>query len=125
MKLTVYSKSVLQLLAIAALVYLIYTVRFVVTYFLIAVLISVLTKPITNKLSEIKKISSESPYPDSKTFELTSYGLLVGMISVSFCSISISLLYGEFVWWLFGMSICLKRAVENFERDKKIRQTNI
>jgi predicted PurR-regulated permease PerM len=54
MKLTVYAKSVLQLAVIVAFCYLIYSVRFIIVYFIIAAIISILIKPLTDQFSKIK-----------------------------------------------------------------------
>lgn len=53
-KITQHVRSVLQLLAIAAVVWLLYTVRGLLVYIVIAGLISLLTKPFTNWLSSRK-----------------------------------------------------------------------
>ena len=54
MRITKYTRTVLQLLAIALGVYLLYLIRATIVYFIIAAIVSLLAKPITNKLSETK-----------------------------------------------------------------------
>ena len=54
MKLTIYTKSVLQLLAIAVALYLTYLVRYLVVYLILAAVISLVAKPITNRISRLK-----------------------------------------------------------------------
>mgnify|MGYP001581643204 CR=1 FL=1 len=53
MKLTVYAKSVIQLAIIVLAMYMMYTVRFIIVYFIIAAIISLVAKPLTNQLAKI------------------------------------------------------------------------
>ena len=53
MKLTVYAKSVIQLAIIALALYMVYTVRFIIVYFIIAAIISLVAKPLTNQLAKL------------------------------------------------------------------------
>ena len=53
MKLTVYAKSVIQLAIIVSVAYLLYTVRFIIVYFIIAAIISLVIKPLTDQLAKI------------------------------------------------------------------------
>jgi predicted PurR-regulated permease PerM len=53
-KLTVYVKSVLQLLALAGLAWLLYTVRGLIIYIIVAALLTLVAKPLTNLLSSFK-----------------------------------------------------------------------
>ena len=53
MKLTVYAKSVMQLAIIVLVLYLVYTVRFILVYFIIAAIISLVAKPLTNQLAKL------------------------------------------------------------------------
>ena len=57
LKLTIYAKSVLQLLAIAVIAWFLYSVRGVIVYLVIATILSLIAKPITNFLSS-RKIGS-------------------------------------------------------------------
>jgi predicted PurR-regulated permease PerM len=54
LKLTVYVKSVLQLLALAGLAWLLYTVRGLIIYLIVAALLALVAKPLTNLLSSFK-----------------------------------------------------------------------
>lgn len=53
-KLTVYVKSFLQLLALAGLAWLLYTVRGLLIYLIVAALLTLVAKPLTNLLSSFK-----------------------------------------------------------------------
>lgn len=53
MKLTVYAKSFIQLALIVLAIYMLYTVRFIIVYFIIAATISLVAKPFTNQLAKI------------------------------------------------------------------------
>lgn len=53
MKLTIYAKSVIQLAIIALVLYLLFTIRFIIVYFIIAAIISIIAKPLTDQLSKI------------------------------------------------------------------------
>lgn len=61
MKLTIYTKSVLQLSALVLAAYLIYSVRYVIVYFIIASIISLVAKPLTDQLAKIKIRSFHFP----------------------------------------------------------------
>ena len=54
LKLTIYAKSVLQLLILAVIGWFLYTVRGVIVYIIIATILSLIAKPITNFLSARK-----------------------------------------------------------------------
>ena len=53
-KLTIYAKSVLQLIVVFVLAWFLYTVRGVIIYLIIATLLALIVKPVTNFLSERK-----------------------------------------------------------------------
>ena len=53
MKLTIYAKSMIQLAIIVLAIYMVYTVRFIIVYFIIAAIISLVAKPVTNQLAKI------------------------------------------------------------------------
>ncbi len=54
LKLTIYAKSVLQLLALAIIGWFIYTIRGVLIYLIIATILSLIAKPVTNFISQRK-----------------------------------------------------------------------
>ena len=81
-KLTIYTKSVLQLIAIAIVLYLIYLTSTIIIYFLIAVIISLVAKPITRKIANIKIWKFHIPDAIAAALTIILIIIFVGLINV-------------------------------------------
>ncbi len=77
MKLTKYTRTVLQLLGIAIGAYLLYLIKDTIVYFIIASIISLLAKPITNKLAEIHIKKHKIPRALAASVSIV---LLIGLV---------------------------------------------
>jgi predicted PurR-regulated permease PerM len=107
--LTIYVRSVLQLLAIAAVAWLVYTVRGIIIYIIIAALIALVSKPLTNLLARIKI--------KRFTFPRALAALITVLVVISFFSLITLLLVPQLVSEFAVLStIDFSKAYENANR---------
>ncbi len=69
-------------------------------------------------LRRVIKRCGELLQAEQDQFAYTSYGLVVSLCTILGCSITMSQLYIEYLWWIMMLSVCLHRAMENVEASR-------
>ncbi len=69
-------------------------------------------------LISARKVCRSSPEADEEELCLVSFGLMVGLTVYLGCSITLSRLYVEGLWWFLVMPLCLSRAIDNLRSDR-------
>lgn len=64
-------------------------------------------------LVRIARRARSLPQPDQDKFLYLSYGLAISLTIFMGCSMTVTLLYTEGLWWFLLMPVCLGRALDN------------
>jgi O-antigen ligase len=64
-------------------------------------------------LGRVARRARNLPDADGVKFLYMAYGIGVGLIIYLGCGLTVSTLYGEGLWWLFLLPVCLDRALDN------------
>jgi O-antigen ligase len=73
-----------------------------------------------NALWTLRRVMREVrrlPEENQKHAMWPSYGLAVSLATVLTCTLMVTLLYVEALWWLLALPVCLERAVANLKAD--------
>lgn len=68
-------------------------------------------------LLKVRRQAANLPASQRRDLTYLSFGLIVGISTLSGCFLTISLTYVEYVWWFLALPVCLQRVVHNLERE--------
>jgi putative inorganic carbon (hco3(-)) transporter len=68
---------------------------------------------------QIRRRMKKLSVPSAQQVALTSYAIMIGLITILVSSLTMSLLYAEFMWWLIALPVCLVRAADNLELQQQ------